>query len=170
MAFKEWTDDEKEEAYLYWYSEGEESFKKTHEHTGIPERTLYSWAKADMWKQRKADDLAAAAGPAVETFRLEVRLLLSAAARRLGKIIESGKNEDTVLKAIGMAYALSSDPIQTVEGADRKVMSLADARLVSMSEDKPDREKLLALASSSLESNMQGGSVVRKRRKHHDVK
>lgn len=150
-----WTDDQIEEAYLYWAADGKQSFKETAEYTAIPERTLYLWAKRDNWRTRRADDLRDAAGPAVETFRLELKLLLSAATLRLGTIISRSKDEAIVLKAIGMLAALTLDPTQTVEGSDRKVMSLSEARLVSQPDTQPTRDELLAISSRTLEANMQ---------------
>src|SRR5215218_10246861 len=67
-----WTEEQAEEAYLYWASEGKQSYKSTGDYTGIPERTVYYIAKRDAWAKRRSAELEEAAGPAVRTFRAEV--------------------------------------------------------------------------------------------------
>jgi hypothetical protein len=162
MGKREWTDAEIEEARLFWNYDAKGSYKETSEHTGIPERTLYYWAKRDNWATKRQDELHDAAGPAVAEFRAEVKLTLSTALRSLATRMENTKNDDWYLKALAFLYAVAREPDETHSGVGMQSISLTDAKVIV--EGEPDISKLRSLASSSMEANFMQGKVSRQRR------
>jgi len=165
MVNKVWTDEEIEEARLHWFYESGQSFKKTSEELEIPESTLYMWAKRDNWRENRREELLALSTPAVEEFRAAVKLQLSTALTSLVIRMTNTRNDDWFLRALGFLYQVSSDPDTTSKTFDSKVISLTEARVLSKDEQIPERDRLLALASSSLEENFRGGKVSKGRRK-----
>lgn len=153
-----WTDDQIEEAYLYWSSEGRRSYKATSEYTQIPERTVYYIAKRDEWPKRYAAEMTSLAGPAVETFKAEVRLSLSAAALRLNRIIETSKDEASVIKAIALLASLAYDPTNSINDGKR-TMSLTEAKLIHTNTDDSKPRDARTLATLALEANVSSTRV-----------
>jgi hypothetical protein len=162
MGKREWTDEEIEECRLYWTYDAKGSYKQTSEHTGIPERTVYYWAKRDNWATKRQDELYEASGPAVAAFRAEVKLTLSTALRSLADRMEKTKNDDWYLKALAFLYAVAREPDETHSGVGMQSISLTDAKVIV--EGEPDISKLRSLASSSMEANFMQGKVSRQRR------
>jgi hypothetical protein len=159
-----WTEDQIEEAYLYWSSEGRRSYKSTAEYTQIPERTVYYIAKRDDWPKRYAAEMTSLAGPAVETFKAEVRLSLSAAALRLNKIIAESRDEASVIKAVALLASLAMDPTSNVSDG-RKVLSLTEAKLIHTNTEDSKPRDARTLATLALESNVSSTRIHKRMNK-----
>ena len=165
MSNKIWTDEQLEEARLHWFYESGQSFKKTSEALNIPESTLYMWANRDNWRGNRKEELSRLATPAVEEFRAEVKLSLSTGLRSLVSRMNETRNDEWFLRALGFLYSVASDPAYEAKTFEGKAMSLTEAKVLSVTDDTPNRDSLLALASSSLEQNFRDGKISRGRRK-----
>lgn len=85
------SDETRQNAFVVWCGEGEQSATKTARLCGIGERTVFSWMRADEWRQRWLSSSAPESEVAAAQGKTMVRYAMPLVAKRLITIIGGEK-------------------------------------------------------------------------------
>ena len=164
MSGRQWTEEDREEAYMTWAYANEKNLAKTCRDLNIPERTGQYWKKEYEWDSRYAAETADIAGLAFEYGLNELRLGISAAALSLVKDASNANLEHHERLAsqkllfqlmIGSTDALPKIPTH---------LSLIDARSITLPAGSINDSNVIA--ARAIEANLSHANDLQSKRRH----
>jgi hypothetical protein len=163
MTGIQWTQEQREDAYMRWAYEYNKNLTETARQLDIPLRTVQYWKSKDHWDSRYAAETAEIAGFAFTYGLDELRLGVSAAALQLVKDASNPALQHSErLASQRLLFSMMVSNIGS-ENAGPTHISLIDARSIHNPPSLPNSNDPDLISSRAIEANITKANELQSR-------